>query len=177
MWHRVAKRHLRSPATWNMARRYHSKPFHWMPTQASPAYGRPATAYCFNLQNVMHSSARTLLKLPATYHSTWSSQFTDSISYTLNITEWSYVNVPCYTRQYITVQDSVVGWGAMRVKLLNGTPQPLHECAAGTPVLRRGRQHLCKRICLQHLLQMPVNLAAQGQRLALPTTKTSTARK
>lgn len=76
----------------------------------------------FPEQTVRHSSPYMVLRFPATYKSSWSSVYRDSVSFLMNLQAFGYNYTPCYTMEYKTETDSVTGWGYMRVKAINGLP-------------------------------------------------------
>lgn len=82
----------------------------------------PTDSLIFNLQNMVYYSAPwTLISFPATYHTTWTSTFSDSFNFALDVAIASYSNTPGTIKESVTEIDSVVGWGQMRVKKLDGT--------------------------------------------------------
>ncbi len=76
-------------------------------------------SFVVDAQNDIYSTPRTAISFPATYHSTWTSNYNLDFTYHLTYTI-VYNNVPGYVREFITELDSVVGWGQMRVLELNG---------------------------------------------------------
>ncbi len=75
----------------------------------------------FDAQNIAYSNPRYVLKFPATYQSAWTSTYQTDFNFHLTVAAYSINDVPGYQRQYVAVQDSVIGWGQMKVKKLDGT--------------------------------------------------------
>ncbi len=75
----------------------------------------------FNGQDMMFSSPWNYISFPATYNSHWSSSFTDSFTFALDVAALSYSNTPGSIRESLTETDTVIGWGKLRVKKVDGT--------------------------------------------------------
>ena len=72
-------------------------------------------------QHTLFTSARTVIKLPATMSSSWSSVYESDFDYLLTFAP-IYTAAPGIVKSYITEKDTVAGWGQMRVKDLAGMP-------------------------------------------------------
>lgn len=77
-------------------------------------------SFVIDAQNDIYSTPRTAIAFPATYHNTWTSNYRYDFNYHLTYALQSYNNAPGYVRIFVTEVDSVVGWGQMKVKQLNG---------------------------------------------------------
>ncbi len=75
----------------------------------------------FNAQNMVYSTPYMLLGFPATYNAHWSSSFSDSLTFLLDVTLASFHNTPAALKSSVTETDTVVGWGEMKVKETSGS--------------------------------------------------------
>ena len=75
-----------------------------------------------NAQNMTYSVPRTKIVFPATYNSKWSSAYSSDLTIDLSVAGLSYSHAPGFVRRYTTQQDTVRGWGKMRVKDAVGVP-------------------------------------------------------
>jgi hypothetical protein len=67
------------------------------------------------------SSPRTLVSFPATDNSTWASVYHNDFDFQLSVALLSYSHAPGTLRSYTTEKDTVMGYGKMRIKNLDGT--------------------------------------------------------
>lgn len=73
-------------------------------------------------QNMTYSAPRTKIAFPATYNSKWSSAYSADLTIDLSVAGLSYSHAPGFIRRYTKQQDTVTGWGKMRVKDAVGVP-------------------------------------------------------
>ncbi len=71
-------------------------------------------------QNIIYSSPQTKIDLPAVYGSQWSSLYQFDFDFQISISLISLTHAPGVVRTYIATNDSVVGWGQMKVKDITG---------------------------------------------------------
>ncbi len=76
----------------------------------------------FNAQDLKFSTPWTYISFPATYNSHWSSSFTDSFTFALDVAALTYHNTPGTIKESFTETDTVIGWGQLRVKEISGSP-------------------------------------------------------
>lgn len=75
-----------------------------------------------NAQNMTYSTPLTKIAFPATYNSKWSSAYSSDLTIDLSVAGLSYSHAPGFIRRYTKQQDTVTGWGKMRVKDAVGVP-------------------------------------------------------
>ena len=75
-----------------------------------------------NAQNMAYSAPRTKVAFPATYNTKWSSVYSSDLAIDLSVASLGYSHAPGFIRRYTTQQDTVIGWGKMRVKDAVGVP-------------------------------------------------------
>lgn len=80
----------------------------------------PSDSIIYSNQNIVYSSPRTIIKFPATLGSSWTSAYSDSLSFALDVAAWGYHNKPGLVKQFNKVKDSVIGWGYVKVKAALG---------------------------------------------------------
>ena len=73
-------------------------------------------------QNILYSSLHDRVAFPATYNSSWSSNYRYDLGFELSIAISSYSHAPGFRRTYLNETDTVTGWGLMRVKDISGNP-------------------------------------------------------
>ncbi len=73
-------------------------------------------------QNMTYSAPRTKIAFPTTYNSKWSSAYSSDLTIDLSVAGLSYSHAPGFIRRYTKQQDTVTGWGKMRVKDAVGVP-------------------------------------------------------
>lgn len=64
------------------------------------------------------------LKFPMTYGDTWTSSGTFSTDFALTVQSFGLNNTPGKNIEHVTVLDSVVGWGTLRIPYGGGSSQP-----------------------------------------------------
>ncbi len=84
--------------------------------------GLPTDSLFINSQNMVYSSPYTKIAFPATYNSSWSSDYNSDLNFLLSLAALSYSHAPCILRRYTTEKDSVTGWGKMRILDAYGSP-------------------------------------------------------
>ncbi len=72
-------------------------------------------------QDIVYDNPRTIIQFPATYLSTWTSTYSYHFNFHLSIAALLLSNAAGYISSHITEKDSVVGWGQMEVKQLDGS--------------------------------------------------------
>lgn len=77
--------------------------------------GNANDSLVFLQQTVVYTSPRNLLSLPATMNSTGSSNYSFSTAFELTATPFGLNDAPCVRRTYVKINDTVKGWGKMRV--------------------------------------------------------------
>ncbi len=70
-------------------------------------------------QDVVFSSNRTEIAFPASVNSAWSSSFMFDLDFLFNY-GGIYINTPGFVRTYITEKDTVLGYGKVKVKDIDG---------------------------------------------------------
>ena len=73
-------------------------------------------------QNMIYSSPLNKISFPATYGTSWGSDYYSNLNYQLSVSSWGYNHAPGYRRQHTIERDTVIGWGKMRVKSFAGLP-------------------------------------------------------
>ena len=73
-------------------------------------------------QHILYSSPHTRVVLPATYNSAWAPSYHKDLLFELSVAFYSYNHAPGISRKYISEQDTITGWGKMRVKDIGGNP-------------------------------------------------------
>ncbi len=81
----------------------------------------PTDSLIIPAQDTIYSSPRTKIGFPATYHSSWSSNYHFNFHFIISVALVPLSHAPGVVSSYVTEQDSVIGWGQMRVKTLAGT--------------------------------------------------------
>jgi len=71
-------------------------------------------------QQVVYSSPRTVIAFPATYGSSWSSDYVFDTHFHLSISVFSYDHTPAFVRTYVSERSNVTGWGHMRIPDITG---------------------------------------------------------
>lgn len=74
----------------------------------------------FPTQNVVYSAPRTVLAFPATDGTVWTNSYDQSIAFTITATGLGWNNEPGVRKTYVIQDDSVKGWGKMKVKTTAG---------------------------------------------------------
>ena len=67
-------------------------------------------------QTVANSTPLIHMGFPATYNSVWQSNYSNSTTYELTVSMFSYVHKPFVRRRYVQRRDTVKGWGKMKVR-------------------------------------------------------------
>lgn len=80
----------------------------------------PTDSLVFEAQDIAATSPLTNLAFPATMGTNWSSNFSITTNFKLSVAFLSFSNVPGSIKKIYAVQDSVKGWGKMKLKDLNG---------------------------------------------------------
>jgi len=88
----------------------------------TPLTGGFTDSLIINAQNMTYSAPRTKIAFPATYNSKWSAAYSSDLTIDLSVAGLSYSHAPGFIRRYTTQQDTVTGWGKMRVKDAVGVP-------------------------------------------------------
>lgn len=71
-------------------------------------------------QTVANSTPLIHVGFPATYNSVWQSNYSNSTTYELTVSMFSYVHKPFVRRRYVQRRDTVKGWGKMKVRTAAG---------------------------------------------------------
>jgi len=89
----------------------------------------------FIAQTITYSVPRTNLAFPATYNTHWSNNYNYNTNFELSVAAYGLSYTPGYRRSNVTTTDTVIGWGTMKVKLLNGqSSAPINVLAVKTKV-------------------------------------------
>jgi len=94
-------------------------------TSISALTGTSTDSIIIDSQNIVYSSPDVQIAFPATFNSSWTSTYQYDFNFQLSLTYppvFSYDHAPGIVRAFITEKDSVVGYGQMRVKDINGNP-------------------------------------------------------
>lgn len=75
----------------------------------------PNDSIIVNAQTISYSSAKKVIAYPATFNSTWSSDFTYNMAMTLNYPPF-YNFAPSERKSHVKSSSSVVGWGRAKAK-------------------------------------------------------------
>ena len=67
-------------------------------------------------QTVANSTPLIHMGFPATYNSVWQSNYSNSTTYELTVSMFSYIHKPFVRRTYVQRRDTVKGWGKMKVR-------------------------------------------------------------
>ncbi len=78
--------------------------------------GGPDDSLGFPAQDILYSSPRTELKFPMTYGTNWTTTSRYTTNFTVTFAFLSLSGVPAQRVTSYTMQDSVIGWGKMKVK-------------------------------------------------------------
>lgn len=93
--------------------------------------------FAINAQNILFSAPRTKIAFPATYHSSWISNYHFDLGFELTFLLDGDTLAPGIIKSYITEKDTVVGWGKMRVKDASGVPSSyLNVLQVQTTIMR-----------------------------------------
>lgn len=80
----------------------------------------PNDSLVFTPQNILYSSPRTEITFPATMGSKWSCNYSYTTDFELTVNIYGFLQTPCQRKTYVTIADTVVGWGKIKVKDYNG---------------------------------------------------------
>jgi len=81
----------------------------------------PNDSLVFTPQNIIYSSPRTEIAFPVTMGSKWSTNYGYVTDFELTVNIYGFLQTPCQRKTYVTITDTVVGWGKIKVKDYNGT--------------------------------------------------------
>ena len=87
---------------------------------AFPLTTAPDSVFIPN-QTPLYSAPRTVIQFPATVNSSWTSSYRSNFDYDITYLP-ALIHSPCVIRTYYSEQDTVVGWGKMRIKDATGSP-------------------------------------------------------
>ena len=78
-------------------------------------------------QDITYSSAHTVIKFPATMNTNWSSTYHYDFDFHLDFAGAGLSNQLGIVRNYITETDTVIGWGKMKVLMVDGSTSALMD--------------------------------------------------
>jgi|GEM_PF-2026773 len=80
----------------------------------------PTDSIVINGQEIAFSSPRTRIGFPASFRSAWTSTYHFDFDFTVTFAAASFNNAPGIVRSYVTEKDSVIGYGTIQVRTLDG---------------------------------------------------------
>ena len=80
----------------------------------------PNDSLVFLAQNIKYTSPLKILEFPASTDSSWLTESESNTNFTISITPYGIINVPCRINSYRKYLNTVVGWGSMLLKTTNG---------------------------------------------------------
>ena len=83
--------------------------------------GNPNDNITFPMQTYVYEGGRQTMKFPATYQSSWNSVSRRSVNFNITVSAFGLNNIPFQQVFSIFRQDTVIGWGKMRIHE-NGVP-------------------------------------------------------
>jgi hypothetical protein len=81
---------------------------------------QPTDSIVVNGQDIIFASPRKRLVLPATFKSSWTSNYVFDFNFTLTFILASYNHAPGVVRSFVIEKDSVIGYGKIQVRTKDG---------------------------------------------------------
>ena len=89
----------------------HSMPLIWKPQPGAPA----GDGILIPKQDNLPSSRVNVIKFPATNNSSWHSNYSQTLNWTLTFQELGWNNIKCTEVSYTSLTDKVVGYGDVKI--------------------------------------------------------------